>query len=82
MIHCLCVTLRRKGRTVLFVPQAEIVHLRGVSAARNPAVESLRRRSQLAYYRKHHPAWAPLLGTYLRLRGQDTGDARIEVSGG
>lgn len=68
----LCVTLRRQGRAVLFVPQAEIVHLRGVSAARNPAAERLRRRSQLAYYRKHHPAWAPLLGMYLRLLGRDS----------
>lgn len=67
----LCVTLRAQGRVVLFVPQAEIVHLRGVSAARNPAVERLRRRSQVAYYRKHHPAWVPLLEAYLRITGKE-----------
>ena len=26
------------------------------------------RRSQLAFYRKHHPRWAPLLSLYLELR--------------
>ena len=28
------------------------------------------RRSQLAFYEKHHPRWAPLLKLYLRLRGR------------
>jgi hypothetical protein len=28
------------------------------------------RRSQVAFYEKHHPALAPLLRVYLRLRGQ------------
>ena len=27
------------------------------------------RRSQLAFYEKHHPRWAPLLRAYLRLKG-------------
>jgi GT2 family glycosyltransferase len=66
----LCVALRRRGRKILFVPQSEIVHLRGRSAARNPATEQLRRRSQIAYYEKHHPAWVPLLKAYLKLTGK------------
>jgi hypothetical protein len=26
------------------------------------------RRSQMAFYEKHHPRWAPVLRAYLRLR--------------
>jgi GT2 family glycosyltransferase len=70
----LCVELRKRGRTVLFVPQSEIVHLRGRSASRNPHTERVRRRSQLAYYRKHHPAWAPVLRWYLRVTGRPAGE--------
>jgi hypothetical protein len=66
----LCVALRRRGRDVLFLPQAEVVHLRGRSAGRNPVTEQLRRASQLAYYEKHHPGWVPLLRLYLRATGK------------
>ena len=66
----LCAALRARGRKILFVPQSEIVHLRGRSARRNPATERLRRRSQIAYYEKHHPAWVPLLKAYLKLTGK------------
>ena len=66
----LCVSLRRRGRTVLFLPQAEVLHLRGRSAGRNPATERLRRSSQLAYYEKHHPRWVRPLRAYLRLTGK------------
>ena len=66
----LCVSLRRRGRTVLFLPQAEVLHLRGRSAGRNPATERLRRSSQLAYYEKHHPRWVGPLRAYLRLTGK------------
>lgn len=66
----LCLRLRQRGRAVLFVPDAEIVHLRGRSAARNPATEQRRRESQLAYYAAHHPRWVPLLRAYLRLKGK------------
>ena len=45
----------RVGKTILFVPEAEVTHLRGRSAGRNPQTERLRRQSQLAYYAKHHP---------------------------
>jgi GT2 family glycosyltransferase len=66
----LCMSLRRRGRTVLFVPDAEVVHLRGASASRNPHTARMRRASQLAYYAKHHPSWLPILRGYLRLRGK------------
>lgn len=67
----LCVSLRRRGRKILFVPDAEVRHLRGRSAAVNPATERLRRQSQLAYYRKHHPQWVPVLHAYLKITGKD-----------
>jgi GT2 family glycosyltransferase len=65
-----CAAIRARGRTILFTPDVEIVHLRGRSAAAAPA-ETRRayRRSQVAFYEKHHPGWAPLLRLYLRLRG-------------
>lgn len=62
----LCVSLRARGRSILFLPTAEVLHLRGRSAGRNPRTERLRRLSQLAYYEKHHPGWTPLLRLYLR----------------
>jgi GT2 family glycosyltransferase len=70
----LCLSLRTRGRLVLFVPAAEVCHLRGRSASSNPELERRRRQSQMAYYRKRHPAWAPVLQWYLRLRGRDWGD--------
>lgn len=66
----LCVEVRKRGRDVLFVPEAQIVHLRGRSVTRNPQAERLRRRSHLAYYEKHHPGWLPVLRAYLRLTGK------------
>ena len=66
----LCVSLRKRGREILFVPQSEVLHLRGRSAGRNPATERMRRLSQLAYYEKHHPAWVPMLRAYLRVSGK------------
>jgi N-acetylglucosaminyl-diphospho-decaprenol L-rhamnosyltransferase len=66
-----CAAIRARGRTILFAPAIEIVHLRGRSAATAPeATQQGYRRSQLAFYEKHHPGWAPLLRLYLRLRGQ------------
>lgn len=68
----LCAAVRARGRRVLFVPGATVRHLRGRSGARAPLeTERHRRRSQLAFYRKHHPAWAPLLAWWLRRRGID-----------
>jgi GT2 family glycosyltransferase len=65
-----CAAIRAGGRRVLFTPSVEIVHLRGRSAARAPAATSAAyRRSQLAFYQKHHPTFARLLRIYLRARG-------------
>jgi GT2 family glycosyltransferase len=66
-----CAALRARGRKILFTPKAEVVHLRGRSRQTAPAAtEAAYRRSQIAFYEKHHPAWAPLLKLYLRLRGR------------
>ena len=66
----LCVSVRARGRTVLFAANVEIVHRRGqsVASARGASHEAYR-RSQMAFYEKHHPRWAPILRMYLRLRG-------------
>lgn len=63
----LCASLRALGKTIVFVPDARITHLRGRSAGRNPNTERLRRQSQLAYYAKHHPLWVPVLRLYLKV---------------
>ena len=66
-----CAAIRGRGRKVLFTPAATITHLRGRSRATVPgAMNAAYRRSQLAFYEKHHPRWAPLLRMYLRLKGQ------------
>jgi N-acetylglucosaminyl-diphospho-decaprenol L-rhamnosyltransferase len=68
----LCAALRARGRRVRFVPEATVRHLRGRAAASAPrATEARRRESQVAFYRKHHPGWAPLLSWWLRRRGFD-----------
>lgn len=65
-----CAAVRARGRKILFTPEAEITHLRGQSRATDrSAAESAYRRSQIAFYEKHHPRWAPLLRAYLKLRG-------------
>jgi GT2 family glycosyltransferase len=66
----LCTSVRARGRRVLFVPEAEVRHLRGRSAARNPETDRLRRQSHLAYYEKHLPHWVGALRLYLRLTGR------------
>ncbi len=64
-----CAAIRARHRRVLFTADAEVVHLRGRSVASVPrAVEAAYRRSQLAFYGKHHPAWVPVLRAYLTLR--------------
>jgi N-acetylglucosaminyl-diphospho-decaprenol L-rhamnosyltransferase len=65
-----CAALRARGRLVLFTPDAEITHLQGRSVAttRSGAGQNYR-RSQLAFYAKHHPRWVPFLRMYLRMRG-------------
>ena len=67
----LCAALRAAGGRVLFLPAAEIVHLRGRTVGRRPSLTAQRyRASQLHFYRKHHPLWHPVLRLLLRLRGQ------------
>jgi N-acetylglucosaminyl-diphospho-decaprenol L-rhamnosyltransferase len=66
-----CAAIRARGRKVLFTPAATVTHLRGRSRATVPgAMNAAYRRSQLAFYEKHHPYWAPLLRIYLSLKGQ------------
>jgi GT2 family glycosyltransferase len=65
-----CAAIRARGRKVLFSPEIEIVHLRGRSAATVPdQTNAAYRRSQIAFYQKHHPRWVPFLRLYLWLRG-------------
>jgi N-acetylglucosaminyl-diphospho-decaprenol L-rhamnosyltransferase len=64
----LCASVRARGRKVLFAADVHIEHLRGRSAG--PATAAAYRRSQLAFYEKHHPAWLPVLRAYLKLRGK------------
>ena len=64
-----CAAIRARGRRILFTPAVEVVHVRGQSAVTAlSATQGAYRRSRLAFYEKHHPAWAPLLRLYLRLR--------------
>lgn len=66
-----CAAIRARGRSILFAPDSEIVHLRGRSRATAPVVmNAAYRRSHLAFYEKHHPRWAPVLRAYLRIKGQ------------
>ena len=65
----LCASVRARGRDVLFVADVEILHLRGRSGRSAPqATHDAYRRSQLAFYEKHHPRWVRWLKAYLRLR--------------
>jgi GT2 family glycosyltransferase len=64
----LCATVRARGRKVFFTADVQIEHLRGRSA--NSSTRSLYRQSHIAFYEKHHPAWAPLLRAYLKVRGE------------
>ena len=67
----LCAAVRARGRLVRFTPEAEVVHARGASRASAPGpAEQAYRRSQLAFYQKHHARWAPLLKAYLKVRGR------------
>jgi hypothetical protein len=71
-----CAALRAAGRRVLFSPAAEVRHLRGRSGRTAPeATRMAYRRSQLAFYNKHHPHWSPILRWYLRLKGAWPGPA-------
>jgi GT2 family glycosyltransferase len=66
-----CAAVRAAGMKVRFTPAVEIVHYRGRSVATNrQAVNVAYRRAQVAFYEKHHPAWAPVLRLYLWLRAK------------
>ena len=66
----LCARVRIAGHRVAFVPAAVVRHTRGASrATARDAAEEHYRRSQVAFYEKHHPRWAPLLRRYLMLKG-------------
>jgi GT2 family glycosyltransferase len=66
-----CASIRGRGRRVLFVPEAEVVHIRGQSVATAPGTASRAyRASQIAFYEKHHPRWVPVLRLYLKIRGK------------
>ena len=66
-----CAAVRANGGRIYFTPLAQIVHLRGRSwRSGSAAGNESYHRSQLAFYRKHHPAFAPILKAYLGLRGK------------
>jgi GT2 family glycosyltransferase len=66
-----CAALRARGRGILFTPAARIIHFRGRSRASAPtAMNAAYRRSQIAFYEKHHRRWAGVLRLYLRLKGE------------
>jgi len=70
-----CAAVRVRGRKVLFTPAVEVIHLGGRSRLAAPAAAAAAyRRSQLAFYAKHHPGWLPVLRAYLRIRGKLPGD--------
>ncbi|MBP1634363.1 MAG: wbbL 3 [Acidobacteria bacterium] len=66
-----CASIRAQGRLVRYTTAAQVVHLRGRSRRHDRREASAQyRRSQLAFYEKHHPAWHLVLRSYLRLKGQ------------
>jgi len=66
-----CAAIRARGGRIRFAPQISVVHLRGRSSlSARDATHVAYRRSQLAFYEKHHPRWAPVLRWYLRLCGE------------
>ena len=62
--------MKKRGRHVLYIAGAEVLHHRGRSAPSNPALERLRQQSHVAYYEKHLPMWTPLLRIYLKVTGK------------
>jgi N-acetylglucosaminyl-diphospho-decaprenol L-rhamnosyltransferase len=66
-----CAAIRARGRRILFTPAAEITHVRGASRlSAASASQAAYRRSQLAFYEKHHPGWVAVLRMYLKLKRQ------------
>ena len=71
--------MQKRGRTVLYIAGAEVLHYRGKSAARNPELERLRQQSHVAYYEKHLPTWTPLLRALPQSHGQGLTRMRIAI---
>lgn len=70
-----CAALRAAGHRVLYAPAVVVTHRRGRSRASAPVETTRRYRiSQLAFYRKHHPLWAPFLRVYVAARGSSALD--------
>lgn len=66
-----CAAVRSHGWKVLFTPAAHVIHLRGQSRATASApTEQAYRRSQIAFYEKHHPRWVAWLRWYLKAKGR------------
>jgi hypothetical protein len=66
-----CASVRAAGWKILFTPDAEIVHLRGRVRLDAPRmINTVYRRSHIAFYEKHLPHYAWLLRLYLRLKRQ------------
>lgn len=66
-----CAAIRANGWRVRFVPDVTVVHVGGRSVVTTASLTSAAyRRSQLAFYAKHHAHWVPWLRWYLRLRGK------------
>jgi N-acetylglucosaminyl-diphospho-decaprenol L-rhamnosyltransferase len=67
----LCAAVRKRGKRVRFVADAEVVHFRGRSVASAPAAtKRAYRRSHVEFYAKHHPRLLPWLRLYLKLSGE------------
>jgi len=67
----LCLRLAQAQWKTYLVPEAEVVHHLGRSAAKNSHRAALeRRRSQLHFYRKHHHGWDVLVIQTLEAVGQ------------
>jgi GT2 family glycosyltransferase len=66
-----CAAVRARGRKVLFEAGIEVRHLKGRSRRSAPeATAAAYRRSQIAFYGKHHPGLVRPLRLYLKLRGR------------
>ena len=66
-----CAAVRANGGRIYFAPVTDVIHLRGRSGVSAPeATNRAYRRSQLAFYEKHHPQWVPFLKGYLAIRGK------------
>jgi GT2 family glycosyltransferase len=68
-----CMALRALGRRIIFAPESEVVHHRGRSGVTAPGPTARAyRASQVAFYEKPRPEWAPILRAYLKLRRIET----------